>query len=130
MNLLGSSEESVNVSNDEAFNNDTIDLKSFSVVSLHNSVESISSLTDESKLNGVRAEPNEIAETRSFGKVPRSVYYSYILAGGNVFKISFFIFICIITQFLITGCDYWICFWYIEYALHDVLTCNDQSFFV
>lgn len=112
---LGSSgEESVNVSGDGTFNTDATDLESFSVISLHNSAQSLSSLAadDECKPDSVRAEPNETAETRSSGKVSRSVYRSYILAGGNVFKVSFAIFTCVIAHILVTGCDYWISYWY------------------
>lgn len=114
MKFVGSSEESVNVSNNETFSTGATDLESFSVISLHNSFQSLQSLADESDLIGARAEPKKIAEARSTGKVLCSVYISYIMAGGNVFKISFVIFLCIFTQILCTGCDFWISYWYTE----------------
>lgn len=92
------------------------DFESFSVVSLDGSVRSLSSSTDENRFAGVRrrdaAEPVEIAETRSSGKVSRGVYSAYISAGGNVLKISLLISTCVFTQILGSGCDFWISYWY------------------
>ncbi|CAH1736130.1 unnamed protein product [Aphis gossypii] len=86
-------------------------LEQLSNLSRQSSIKSIASSIDENKLNGTQAEPVEVAETRSSGKVSHSVYLSYITAGGNAFKISFLLFICIFTQMLSTGGDYWISYW-------------------
>lgn len=111
--LLGSSEESPSspeTCNANAMTDD--DTESFSVISLNGSTQSVSSSVDGIPLkNGTRAEPVEVAETRSSGNVSRRVYLSYISSGGNVSKISFLMFVCIFTQTLVTGCDYWITYW-------------------
>lgn len=117
MKSLGSSEESVNEPKDETDKTgatvDSNDLESFSVVSLPDSVHSTSSYAAECQSKGgVPAEPVEIAEARTAGKVSRNVYLSYILAGGNALKILFLISVCIFTQVLCTGCDFWISYWY------------------
>lgn len=107
--LLGPSEESENEPEDETHKTDVTadrdDLESFSVIALPDSVHG--------EANGEPpAEPVEIAEARTTGKVSRNVHFSYVLAGGNVFKISLLISICIFTQVLCTGCDFWISYWY------------------
>lgn len=67
---------------------------------------------DDSKINGVaETKPVEVAETSSSGNVSHEVYFSYISAGGSVIQISCLIFICILTQILGTGGDYWISYW-------------------
>jgi len=86
-------------------------LEQLSDLSHHGSLKSISSSIDENKLNETQVAPIEVAETRSSGKVSHSVYLSYISAGGNIFKILFLVFICIFTQVLGTGGDYWISYW-------------------
>jgi len=78
---------------------------------LHGSTESISSLADESKTNGTLSQPREDAECRSFGRVAKNVYASYLSATGSTYKLSFCLLMYIVTQVLITGSDYWISFW-------------------
>lgn len=55
----------------------------------------------------------EIVETSSSGNIPRSVYSSYITAGGTIYKILFFTFICVFTQVLISWTDLWMAYWYL-----------------
>lgn len=114
--MLKSSEETTDGETDStnAINNS---LEQLSSLSRQGSIKSIESSIDENKLNGTQAEPVEVAETRSSGKVSRSVYLSYISAGGNAFKILFLLFICIFTQVLGTGGDYWISYWYFDFYL-------------
>ncbi|KAF0720220.1 putative multidrug resistance-associated protein lethal(2)03659 isoform X2, partial [Aphis craccivora] len=108
--LLKSSEETTDgeIDSTNVTNNS---LEQLSNLSRQGSIKSIASSIDENKLNGTQAEPVEVAETRSSGKVSHSVYLSYISAGGNAFKILFLLFICIFTQMLGTGGDYWISYW-------------------
>jgi len=80
-------------------------------LSRQGSIKSVASSVDENKLNGDKKEPTVVAEIRSSGNVSSSVYLSYVSAGGNIFKISFLLFICIFTQILGTGGDYWISYW-------------------
>jgi len=80
-------------------------------LSRQESLKSISSSIDENELNETQVAPIEVAEIRSSGKVSRSIYSSYISAGGNIFKISFLLFICVFTQMIGTGGDYWISYW-------------------
>jgi len=80
-------------------------------LSRQESLKSISLSIDENELNETQVAPIEVAEIQSSGKVSRSIYLSYISAGGNIFKISFLLFICIFTQLLGSGGDYWISYW-------------------
>ncbi|XP_022162516.1 probable multidrug resistance-associated protein lethal(2)03659 [Myzus persicae] len=109
--LLRSSEETTTDGEIEKINATNKSLEQLSCLSRQESLKSISSSIDENKLNETQAAPIEVAETRSSGKVSRSIYLSYISAGGNAFKISFLLFICIFTQMLGTGGDYWISYW-------------------
>ncbi|XP_060851388.1 probable multidrug resistance-associated protein lethal(2)03659 [Rhopalosiphum padi] len=109
--LLKSSEETTDSEIDDTKATINNSVEQLSNLSRQGSVGSVSSSIDENKLNGTRAEPIEVAETRSSGKVSRSIYLSYISAGGNAFKILFLLFICIFTQMLGTGGDYWISYW-------------------
>ncbi|XP_025200376.1 probable multidrug resistance-associated protein lethal(2)03659, partial [Melanaphis sacchari] len=108
--LLKSSEETTD-SEIDIKNVTNNSLEQHSSLSRHGSIISISSSIDENKLNGTQSEPIEVAETRSSGKISLSIYLSYISAGGNAFKISFLLFICVFTQILGTGGDYWISYW-------------------
>lgn len=71
-----------------------------------------SDLTDEdNNFNNFHEEPNEITVTR-FSKSPGlSVYASYFSASGKLLKTLAFIFICLFTQVLVSGGDYWIIVW-------------------
>ncbi|XP_060850595.1 probable multidrug resistance-associated protein lethal(2)03659 [Rhopalosiphum padi] len=109
--LLKSSEETTDSEIDDTKATINNSVEQLSNLSRQGSVGSVSSSIDENKLNGTRAEPIEVAETRSSGNVSRSIYLSYISAGGNAFTISFLLFICIFTQMLGTGGDYWISYW-------------------
>lgn len=57
-------------------------------------------------------EPEGTNETRRFGKTPSSVYASYFSAGGSAASVFLFFSVCIFTQILTCGADYWIAFWY------------------
>lgn len=82
------------------------------VYNRHVSIQSLESYSDEMQFNNVQVEPVEVAETRIIGSVSSSVYSSYYSAGGSTFKIIFFIFICIFTQILASGGDFWLTYWY------------------
>lgn len=63
--------------------------------------------------NKVSADETEPVETHSSGKMSHSVYTSYFLAGGKSWKILFFIFICFLSQILISMGDLWISYWFV-----------------
>ncbi|XP_026805619.1 probable multidrug resistance-associated protein lethal(2)03659 isoform X1 [Rhopalosiphum maidis] len=109
--LLKSSDETADSEIDDTKATINNSVEQLSSLSRQGSIGSISSSIDDDKLNETRAEPIEVAETRSFGNVSRSIYLSYISAGGNAFTIAFLLFICIFTQILGTGGDYWISYW-------------------
>lgn len=67
------------------------------------------SAPDES--DGTGTVPLVEAETRSTGNVSKSVYFSYIFAGGNVGKVWFLTFVCVLLQILSTGEEYWLGYW-------------------
>lgn len=52
-----------------------------------------------------------MAETSGTGRISSSVYFAYMLAGGSAIKIALLICICLVTQALGTGGDYWINYW-------------------
>lgn len=58
-----------------------------------------------------KTEPVELAETRSTGNVKFNVYLSYVFAGGHYCKIFSLLLMCIVTQILASGGDYWINYW-------------------
>lgn len=65
------------------------------------------------KHNGAGTEPNEDVEYRYFGRVAKSVYASYFSSIGSTLKTLFCLFALVVTQVLMTGSDYWICFWWV-----------------
>lgn len=82
------------------------------IISRQVSIQSVASSVEETKFIGVQEEPIEVAETRSSGNISLVVYSSYFSAGGSVCKISFLLFMCVFTQVLASGGDYWITYWY------------------
>lgn len=76
------------------------------------STHSTASSIEEARINEIQTEPVEIAETRTSGSVSNSVYTSYFAAGGSICKIFFFFFICIFTQIIASGGDFWMTYWY------------------
>lgn len=83
--------------------------------SFKNSKQSVSSSidVDEKSSGEIEKTPEKVAEVSSSGSVSRGVYIAYISAGGSFVKISCLIFVCLLTQILGTGGDYWISYWYI-----------------
>lgn len=61
--------------------------------------------------SGFHDELSIVAETHTSKNVSFSVYLSYILGGGSVWKILFILFICLLTQLLCTSEDNWISYW-------------------
>lgn len=112
--LIGSSEDVTTVSDIDDSNKHCKNIDTPIIISPRASNESIYSYVGDTKFNGVLAEPKEVIEFHSYGNVKKSDYISYFYAGGSTFKIYFCLFLCIITQVMITGGDYWICFWYFE----------------
>lgn len=87
-------------------------LNPHTILSRQVSIQSVASSVEETKFVKVQEEPIEVAETRSSGSISLTVYSSYFSAGGNVCKISFLLFMCVFTQVLASGGDYWITYWY------------------
>lgn len=114
--LFQSSEEPSVTSDVESYNEktNTSSIDILPALSRQGSIQSVSSSIDETEFRRAQADPIEVAEIRSPGNVPSSVYFSYISAGGNVYKILFLILICVFAQILCTGGDFWISYWYIE----------------
>lgn len=112
--LLGSSIEPTVVSDNESHSKyeSTNNLDPRSILSRQISVQSVASSIDENKHSGVQEEPIEVAEMRSSGDISLTVYSSYFSAGGNVCKITFLLLMCVFTQVLASGGDYWITYWY------------------
>ncbi|VVC32363.1 Hypothetical protein CINCED_3A001687 [Cinara cedri] len=109
---LESTEKSkITYEDQDVFDKDEVTLNPLPVFSRSNSHHSISTSMGENKLSQIQSEPVEVIETRCSGNVSPRVYLSYIFAGGSVFKILFLLFICIFTQMLSTGGDYWISYW-------------------
>lgn len=75
------------------------------------SILSVTSSVEETKYSEIITEPVEVAETRSSGNVSFNVYMSYIFAGGHLCKVISLILVCICTQALASGGDYWITYW-------------------
>jgi len=75
------------------------------------SVLSVASSIEENKFSEIITEPVEVAKTRSSGNISFNVYMSYIFAGGHLCKVISLILVCICTQILASGGDYWITYW-------------------
>ncbi|XP_022166683.1 probable multidrug resistance-associated protein lethal(2)03659 [Myzus persicae] len=56
-------------------------------------------------------EPVKILETHSTGNVALGVYFAYIFVGGHYCKVLGLFLVCILTQILSSGADYWITYW-------------------
>lgn len=76
------------------------------------SCQSALSSVDEYKFNSVQEKPVVEAETRTYGSVSSNVYMTYFSAGGSAVKIFVFVFMCILTQVLASGGDFWMTYWY------------------
>lgn len=82
----------------------------FSHKPLHreSSIQSVASSIGE---NYLQEEPPEVAEMRSTGTVGWGVYGAYLTAGGSFCLTTFCVLLCILTQILASGGDYWITYW-------------------
>lgn len=117
--LLGSSvETTVNECKDES---NTNNLHTNKIYRQQSSNHSTASSIEETKFSEIQAEPVDVAETRSSGSVSHSVYTTYFSAGGSSFKIFFFFFICIFTQIIASGGDFWITYWYYAQCLLNLI---------
>lgn len=119
--LLGSSVEATTITSDNESNSkyaSTNNLDPHTILSRQISIQSVASSIDDTKLGGSQDKPIEVEETRSSGDISLTVYSSYFSAGGNMYKISFLLFMCVFTQTLASGGDYWITFWY--YAIFNI----------
>lgn len=118
--MLGSSVETTVVSDIEYSSSHSLIPET--ILTRQVSMQSVASSFEESKTSGVQEEPIEVAETRSSGNISLTVYSSYFSAGGNVCKISFLLFMCVFTQVLASGGDYWITFWYYTILISKLVT--------
>jgi len=112
--LLGSSMETVVLTDNECTNEKSIN-GSFETHPAHTaqnlSVSNVASSVEEIEINDAHAEPVSTAETRSSGNVGFYIYSSYIFAGGRYCKVLSLLLVCIFTQVLASGSDYWITYW-------------------
>jgi len=95
-----------NISKNTSANNHQIDY------SRQASIQSIASSIEDFKFSESQEQPAEVSETRTSGSVSKNVYSSYFLSGGSGCKIFFFFIICIFTQVLASGGDFWMTYWY------------------
>jgi len=95
-----------NISKNTSANNHRI------IYSRQQSIQSIASSIEDSQFSEFQEQPAETSETRSSGSVSKNVYSSYFLADGSVCKVVFFFIICIFTQVLASGGDFWMTYWY------------------
>lgn len=111
--LLESSQETEIMSENECSSKDAIpsDFKQRLTMNRQMSVQSIASSIGDTKFNEIQENPVQVAESRSSGNVSQIVYSSYFSAGGSCCTILFFILMCVATQILTSGSDYWITFW-------------------
>ncbi|XP_050545468.1 probable multidrug resistance-associated protein lethal(2)03659 [Daktulosphaira vitifoliae] len=111
--FLGTSEDG-SITSDGEFNSKiNTDQKNLKNTILRRmSFQSVSSISyDDSKIDQEIGEPIEVEETRSYGTVALGVYSSYFAAGGHCFIINFLLFMCVFTQIVASGGDYWVNFW-------------------
>lgn len=106
--LLGSFNEATNESGIDVINTN---VENVETSSFKNSLMSLNSI-DKLEFSETQGQPFQETESRSYGRVSKSVYTSYISATENTFQVIFLVFMYIFTQILITGGDYWISFWY------------------
>ncbi|VVC32367.1 Hypothetical protein CINCED_3A020730 [Cinara cedri] len=76
-------------------------------------VLSLTATDNNNKSTGINKERVEMTEQQSSGNALENNYSAYISAGGSVCQILFLIFICILTEILGTGGDWWISYWMI-----------------
>jgi len=76
------------------------------------SIQSIASSIEDIQFIESHEESIEPSENQTSGSISKSVYLSYFFAGGNGCKILFFFIICIFTQVLGSGGDFWMTYWY------------------
>ncbi|XP_022166672.1 probable multidrug resistance-associated protein lethal(2)03659 [Myzus persicae] len=112
--LLGSSLETVVLTDNECTNEKST-IESSEIHSSNTaqklSVSNGSSSVKNTEMNNVHPEPVNMAETRSSGNVGFNIYKSYIFAGGRFCKVLSLLSVCIFTQILASGSDYWITYW-------------------
>ncbi|XP_026808487.1 probable multidrug resistance-associated protein lethal(2)03659 isoform X2 [Rhopalosiphum maidis] len=112
--LLGSSTETAVLTENEC-NNEKSNIESSELYSANtaqkSSVSIVASSVKETEINDVDAGPVNMAETRSSGNVGFSIYWSYILASGHFCKVLSLLSVCIFTQVIASGSDYWITYW-------------------
>lgn len=77
---------------------------------LHRRQSSVQSVASSVEEKG-QEEPPEVAEMRSSGTVGSHVYMGYLRAGGNCCSMFFMFFMCVFTQLLASGSDYWLTYW-------------------
>jgi len=104
--LVSTASFNENISKNMSVNNHRIDY------SRQTSIQSITSSIEDFQFNEFQEQPAEVSESRTSGSVSKNVYSSYFLAGGNGCKIFFFFIICILTQVLASGGDFWMTYWY------------------
>ncbi|CAI6363936.1 unnamed protein product [Macrosiphum euphorbiae] len=129
--LFGSSEDT-NIENENETTNIKINsAKSCLVSSLHHgSNKSIISSKFENQISNDKAsKPNSISHPQSYEYNSKNKFISYILASGSTTNICFCIFMCILTQVLITSGDIWLSFWVNQevYEFHNFFNTSHET---
>lgn len=109
--LLGPPEYDAAETESDSKNMTTNNLDPFPITFRKNSTLSVSSSNLTCKTFDDHSELIEMKKNDSPGENMPNLYFSYISAGGNVYKITFLLFMFVITQVLASGADFWIMFW-------------------
>jgi len=81
-----------------------------------NNKNSIISSKQENQISDAQALNPENSALQTYEYNSKNTFISYIIAGGSTLNICFCIFMCILTQILITIGDFWLSFWYYLYG--------------
>lgn len=111
--LLISSEEFKDLSGNENvdMNSEINNADSIPYLTRQVSIKSTTSSIDKKDFNEDQAEPIEIKETHFSKNTFRKVFFSYLRANGNIFKILLVLLMAIMTQMIATGGDFWLKYW-------------------
>lgn len=85
-----------------------------SIVEIHSAPKSSATNVASSAVgntDNVPDEPINVTETCSSGSAAFDIYSSYIFAGGSYCKVLSLLSVCVLTQILASGSDYWITYW-------------------
>ncbi|VVC46074.1 ABC transporter type 1, transmembrane domain,ABC transporter-like,P-loop containing nucleoside triphosphate [Cinara cedri] len=109
--LIGTSVEPIISSDSESKCAKPNNLEECKMIPDQNSTKNYLPCIDNTKFGLSLDAPLKVAETCSSRNISCALYWSYFAAGGTMCKICFLLAMCIFTQILASGGDYWIVFW-------------------